>query len=199
MNPTQVPNNLQYLDSLHSVNNEQNNSYHPPNFNTQTDHSFTRYYHLNSTLYMQKYFGDSYMQNQNVEENLDDYYRRALFADEPIINMEFSNQHVLFTEEPNINTEFSNDNLQQRTRWDEEDIKKLLNFLKDRSVDLKRLIKERGGCGSNVKRKLWDDASNALSKKFLPKQCDDKWKNIKRAYKLQPNIKFNKDIKEILK
>jgi|ERR1044071_745214 hypothetical protein len=75
---------------------------------------------------------------------------------------------------------------EKKIRWAEKDIKSLLSFLEKHKKVLKELVKKRGGSG-NIKKELWNRASIKVSDnetRFLPEQCEFKWKNIKQACKV---------------
>ncbi|CAI2164946.1 17360_t:CDS:2 [Funneliformis geosporum] len=88
-----------------------------------------------------------------------------------------------------------------KLKWTAKSTKSLLLFLRRHKEVLKHLVEKRGGSG-NIKKELWTRASITVSDdedKYLPEQCEFKWKNIKQAYKHNPHYRYNSEINAILK
>src|ERR1043165_9159652 len=99
--------------------------------------------------------------------------------------MEESNTTNAIMKPSELNTDEDPSN-EKRIKWTDKNIKSLLSFLKEHKKVLKELVKKRGGSG-NIKKELWNRASIKVSdneNRFLPEQCEFKWKNIKQACKV---------------
>ena len=95
---------------------------------------------------------------------------------------------ALIMEGSNTMVELSKEKKVPRCKWTEKAVESLLLFLKEYKGTLKELVKKRGGNDGNIKSNLWDYISIMVSddeNQYLPKQCEVKWKNIKRYYKVK--------------
>lgn len=90
-----------------------------------------------------------------------------------------SNEKELFTE-------IKNNNKKRSCNWNEDTIKLLLAFLIERKEEVNNLNTKHGSNG-NTKAKLWQDAFVIFLNdncKYSAEQCANKWKNIKKNYKV---------------
>ena len=88
--------------------------------------------------------------------------------------------------EPSAKVNKSNNNKKKTCNWNEDAIKLLLAFLIERKEEVNNLSTKRGGSG-NTKAKLWQDTSAIFLNdncKYSAEQCANKWKNIKKNYKV---------------
>ena len=88
--------------------------------------------------------------------------------------------------EPSAKVNKSNNNKKKTCNWNEDAIKLLLAFLIERKEEVNNLSTKHGGSG-NTKTKLWQDASAIFLIdicKYFAEQCVNKWKNIKKNYKV---------------
>src|SRR4051794_5901093 len=87
--------------------------------------------------------------------------------------------------EPSVKVNKNNNNKKKTCNWNEDAVKLLLAFLIERKEEVNKLSTKCGGSG-NTKAKLWQDASAIFNDdcKYSAEQCANKWKNIKKKYKV---------------
>ena len=91
-------------------------------------------------------------------------------------------------------------NEKKSCKWSEKAKKSLLSFTKDHKEVLKELVAKRGR-SNNIKTELWNKAATLISdneNQYLPEQCEVKWKNIKRACKVNLDHRYKSEVEEIL-
>ena len=90
--------------------------------------------------------------------------------------------------EPSAKINKSNNNKKRFCNWSEDAIKLLLAFLIEWKEKVNNLNIKRGGINNNTKVKLWQNASSIFLNnedcKYSVNQCTNKWKNIKKNYKV---------------